>query len=66
MYKITCYRNKKCKGVFVKTFNTLSELVKYMSLSHNIYFPYLRKELTRKEYSIVYNKLNSVLYKLSN
>lgn len=68
MYIITCCRgkrkNKKCIGCFIKEFKTLSEFVNFVNKSHNsLFFPYLSKELSTKERSIVYNKINSITKK---
>ena len=72
MYKITCCRfgknsNYNCynKGCFIKTFDSLSIFARWVcevnKKNTNIFFPYLRKELTKKERIILSFKINSVL-----
>jgi len=70
MYKITCCRkgkyfnrqNKGCEGCFTKEFKTLSEIAKFVKESHqNLFYPNLRKEITRKEMFILSDKLDSLI-----
>lgn len=74
MYKITFCRTGKypCmnfgnKGLFVRTFNSLSDLAKFISSMDNaLYTPYIRKELTKRERRILFNKIYAVSNKLLN
>ena len=65
MYKISfCRRSKYCtpnkKGVFVKEFKTLDEIVKfYIKTNNNLWCPKIKEELTKREFVIFLNKLNS-------
>ena len=60
MYNITCkFKNRK----FKRKFNTLSELAQYMTNTYFINFPYLKHELNNKEFDILVNKYNSIVYK---
>lgn len=64
MYTITVCRRgnhyKNTKGFFKKEFNTLDEIVKfYLNANDNLYFPEIRKELTRREVGILCNKFSA-------
>jgi hypothetical protein len=68
MYKITCCRlgkwnipNRHHRGPFIKEFNTLSKLSKFIVDNQSRFFyPNIKKELTRKEFRIVITKINSI------
>lgn len=72
MYKITCCRvgkwekpNKGLKGQFIKQFNTLSEMAKFMNSCPRdaIWFPNLEAELTKREIRILISKEHSLFMK---
>lgn len=68
--KITCARigerrfNRYAKGCFVREFNTLSEMAKWMSKSRRkLFFPKLKQELTQEQIRILNYKIISLLSK---
>ncbi len=67
MYKITfCrtsrFRTNNKKGNFIKEFKTLDEIVKfYLKSNNNLWCPKIKEELTKREFFILCNKLNSQL-----
>lgn len=67
MYKITFCRTsrfyiKNKKGSFIKEFKTLDEIVKfYLKCNNKLWCPKIKEELTKREFFILFNKLNSQL-----
>lgn len=67
MYKITFCRTSRFyinnkKGSFIKEFKTLDEIVKFYLKSNNkLWCPIIKEELTKREFFILCNKLNSQL-----
>ena len=69
MYKITCCRigksvykqNREIKGCFIKSFNTLSEIALFIyNVRGSLFFPYIFKELTKKERIILLRKIDAI------
>lgn len=66
--KITCCRcgtcnspNRKAKGQFVREFNSLEELAKFIvKENYKLYFPKIKTELTSKEREILCKKVSSL------
>ena len=52
--------NMSRKGVFTKTFETLSEVANFLSRAKTVSL-YDTKELTRRELRILHNKLRSII-----
>lgn len=70
MYIITAVRysryggvNRHHKGAFKMQFETLDKFVAFINNCgmKSVYFPYLKDELTKKEYTILMNKYASVV-----
>ena len=63
--KITCCRkgiyerpNRFAKGCFIKEFNDIESFVKFfIEKRHILWFPNLRRELTKTEWEILKNKI---------
>ena len=71
IYTITFCRRSRFytpnkKGCFTKEFNTLNGVVKFLvNANDNLRCPKIKEELTKREFMILLNKLNSQLM-LSN
>lgn len=69
--KITCCRcginykaNRKAKGQFIREFNSLEELAKFIvKENYKLYFPKIEAELTSREREILCKKVVSIKYK---
>ena len=67
IYVITCCRtgkfyhpNKHAKGIFVKSFSSLSDVALFMYYSSTLFYPKILSELTKSELRILQNKLCSI------
>ncbi len=71
VYRITCCRgkennNRRCKGTFIKEFDTLSSFVNFFMKSYSsLFFPHITMELTQKELNIVCKKIKALNAKYS-
>lgn len=66
--KITCCRcginykaNRKAKGQFIREFNNLEELAKFIvKENYKLYFPKMKSELTSREREVLCKKVASL------
>lgn len=62
MYNVTVKRSRHSKKVYKRSFNTLSQLAKFMAFSErSVVFPKIDNELSERERIILLHKLVSLL-----
>lgn len=69
--KITCCRcgslnspNRKAKGQFIREFNSLEELAKFIAKeNYKLYFPKIKAELTSRQREVLCKKTASLKHK---